>query len=249
MNEKLFKFISKESLRKYVKTELKNYKEAYSSITLEDFKKTPTDPFKFLFDSYLLENKQDELITDEILRRHGKKTESKIGYFHQYIFEYTNYKKWSVPKKGWDLVNEEEHIYVEIKNKFNTMNSSSQLSTFEKMEKKIKDDSKATCYLLQIMAKGSKNDIWKISNKECHENIRLISIDKFLELITRESKMFYYLCQGIKEIVSEETFISTNNMKTSIDLSEQIKSQANEEKKPLIDIIFEYAFEDYEGFK
>lgn len=32
---------------------------------------------------------------------------------------------WSVPKEGFDIVNEKKKIFVEMKNKHNTMNSSS----------------------------------------------------------------------------------------------------------------------------
>ena len=44
-----------------------------------------------------------------------------IEYFHQNIFKYIN-PKWKVPKKGFDLINEKDKIFVEMKNKHNTMN-------------------------------------------------------------------------------------------------------------------------------
>ncbi len=53
-----------------------------------------------------------------------KSNTNHIGYFHQNIFHYFGHG-WTVPIKGYDIINTEQRIYVEMKNKHNTMNSSS----------------------------------------------------------------------------------------------------------------------------
>jgi len=49
--------------------------------------------------------------------------------------------------KGFDIINEIDKIYVEMKNKHNTMNSSSSQKIFMKMQNKILNEPDATCML------------------------------------------------------------------------------------------------------
>jgi len=76
------------------------------------------------------------------VRQMDKSNSNNIGYFQQNIFKYIHQKdtkvtKWHVPKKGFDIVNEVDEIYVEMKNKHNTMNSSSSQKTYTRMQNKI----------------------------------------------------------------------------------------------------------------
>ena len=59
-----------------------------------------------------------------IIEQEHKSNTNHIGYFHQNIFKYIG-KDWSVLDSGYDIVNEKKHYYIEMKNKHNTMNSSS----------------------------------------------------------------------------------------------------------------------------
>ena len=54
-------------------------------------------------------------------------------------------------------------IFVEMKNKHNTMNSSSSQKTYMRMQNKILEDKNCECYLVEIISKASQNIIWKVS--------------------------------------------------------------------------------------
>jgi len=62
-----------------------------------------------------------------------------------------------VPKTGFDIVNINKKIFVEMKNKHNTMNSSSAQKTYINMQDVIVKDSKSTCMLVEVIAKKSQN--------------------------------------------------------------------------------------------
>ena len=94
-----------------------------------------------------------------------KSNSNNIGYFQQNIFKYIFHKNtqetnWSVPKQGFDIINDVDKIYVEMKNKHNTMNSSSSQKTYTRMQKKVLNIPTATCMLVEVIAKNSQNIEW-----------------------------------------------------------------------------------------
>lgn len=61
-------------------------------------------------------------ISDEKIYNHVRETVTRYSAsFHQNLFRYAG-NGWTVPPEGFDVVNEERHIFVEMKNKHNTMN-------------------------------------------------------------------------------------------------------------------------------
>ncbi len=103
-----------------------------------------------------------ETIDAEIIRQIDKSNANHIGFFHQNIFRYMNHD-WSVPDLGYDVVNTHLHYYVEMKNKHNTMNSSSAQKTYMRMQNTLLSDDQATCFLVEVIAKHSQNVKWAIS--------------------------------------------------------------------------------------
>ena len=102
---------------------------AYSfEMDLKKFNKNLVDPIKLTFDSVVYEQSYKDTIENEVLRQLDKTNSNLIGYFHQNIFEFFS-KEWDVPKQGYDIENLKEKIFVEMKNKHNTMNSSSSAKT------------------------------------------------------------------------------------------------------------------------
>lgn len=85
-----------------------------------------------VFDSKIYEKEINEVFKEEIWRQIDKRNTNIIGYFHQNIF--LHIKNFQVPKTGFDVVfyDEERRIFVELKNKYNIMNSSSSSKTYER---------------------------------------------------------------------------------------------------------------------
>ena len=126
MRDYSLSFISDENLFKHVKETIEKYR---FKINLKEFNKNLIDPIKLTFDSKIYGKSIEEIIEAESIRQMDKSNSNNIGYFQQNIFKYIFHKdskqtNWNVPKQGFDIINEVDKIYVEPKNKHNTMNSS-----------------------------------------------------------------------------------------------------------------------------
>jgi hypothetical protein len=180
-----------------------------------------------------------------------KSNSNNIGYFQQNIFKYIHHKdsklsEWIVPKKGFDVVNEAKKIFVEMKNKHNTMNSSSSQKTFMRMQSKVLEDSENKCYLVEVIATNSQDIKWAISldgNSTCHENIRRVSIDKFYDLVTGEQEAFKKLVQILPTVMDDVLrSIKLDNPKNSV-FEELTKIDDN-----ILKSLYLLSFSKYEGF-
>lgn len=145
-------FISNQDIYSHVRQTVESYRR---EITLDQFNENIVDPIKLTFDSKVYGKTLRQTIEDECFRQIDKSNSNRIGYFHQNLFRYAG-NGWVVPKEGFDVENERLHIYVELKNKHNTMNSASSQKTYMKMQAKLLDDDKATCYLVEAISKKIK---------------------------------------------------------------------------------------------
>lgn len=202
MREYNLSFITNERLFHHVKETVEKYR---FTIDLKKFNKNLIDPIKLTFDSKIYNKTIEEIIESEIIRQMDKSNTNHIGYFHQNIFNHID-SSWHVPKQGFDLVNDEDKIYVEMKNKHNTMNSASSQRTYMKMQQKILQGADITCMLVEVIAKKSQNIPWKTSlDGEAfeHANIRRVSIDKFYEIVTGDPYAFRNLCQVLPTVLDD----------------------------------------------
>lgn len=156
-------FISEKDFYNHVKATIEKYGEKLQSFDLKRFNKNIIDPIKLIFDKTVYHNSWDEIIKSEIFRQRDKSNNNDIGYFHQKIFRYIGHCK--VPKEGWDVIYKNSKgitlpdgsivssIYVEMKNKHNTMNAASSGKTFIKMQNQILKDDDCACFLVEAIAK------------------------------------------------------------------------------------------------
>ena len=149
-------FISDEHLLKCVENLYKSYRKAKNKISKKNFYSNKVDVFKLTFDSKFNHISEEDLINAEILRQIDKSINNSIGTFHEQIlggvegFEVGNLS-------GFDIKAEDNLLFADIKNKHNTMNSSSSEALFQKLARYADDYKKAKCYWVQILAKGSFN--------------------------------------------------------------------------------------------
>lgn len=235
-------FISDENLFNHTKETILSYR---FKINLAEFYKNIIDPIKLTFDHKVYKKDFQELINEEIMRQIDKSNNNTIGYFHQNIFKYIG-DGWSVPKEGFDVENKTENIFVEMKNKHNTMNSSSSQRTYIKMQHKLNTNPQAQCFLVEVIAKTSQNIPWVISiDKEqiVNERIRRISIDKFYEIVTGDKFAFRDLCKALPVVMDD--VLKTVDLK----LAENSVFDELKELSPNISkSIYLLAFSKYEGF-
>ena len=235
-------FISDNQIFEHVKTTVDKYR---FGMTLAEFTKNILDPIKLTFDTKVYRQTIEDVLKGEVIRQLDKSNTNHIGYFHQNIFKYFG-NGWDVPERGYDVINTEKHIYVEIKNKHNTMNSSSSQKTYMRMLNTINTNKKAVCLLVEVIAKGSHDAIWKVSlDNESISNpqIRRVSMDKFYEMATGDSQAFKKLCQALPKIIDDVVVAMTASEKTNTVLVELQKINPD-----ILKSLYLLSFKKYEGF-
>lgn len=243
MNKYNLGFISDEDIYNHVRETVMLYS---ASIDLKAFNKNIIDPIKLTFDSKVYGRSMEEVIASECMRQMDKSNNNHIGYFHQNLFRYAG-NGWMVPTEGFDVVNEERHIFVEMKNKHNTMNSASSQKTYMKMQHKIVRDSRATCMLVEAIATRSQNKTWIVTvDKERfnNENIRRVSMDKFYEIVFNDSEAFVKLCRALPTII-DDVITNMNRESNQNTVFEDLKKIDSDIMKSL----YLLAFKTYEGFE
>ncbi|MBS9779690.1 MAG: Eco47II family restriction endonuclease [Moraxellaceae bacterium] len=221
--------------------------EKYSfDMDLKKFNKNLIDPIKLTFDSIVYNQSLKTTIENEVLRQLDKSNSNLIGYFHQNIFNYFS-DDWIVPKEGYDIENHQEKIFVEMKNKHNTMNSSSSAKTYMRFQNTIIDEPSAQCLLVEIIAKNSQNIPWVVTldkiKQPSRENIRRVSIDKFYEMVTGDKFAFQKLCQVLPRVIKD---VVTNLQ--SRNKNNTVFAELNDISEDLLTSIYLLSFEKYEGF-
>lgn len=209
-------FISEENLKNHVKETILKYGEQLQSYTLQVLNKNIVDPVKLIFDKSVYRLSWDEIIKSEIFRQRDKANNNSIGYFHQNLFKYL--AGCEVPKEGWDVIFRNDNgiltpdgdtvhtIYVEMKNKHNTMNSASAAKTYIKMQNQLLTDDDCVCYLVEAIAKKSQNIKWETTvdgKSVSHKKIRRVSLDKFYELVTGDAEAFFKICKILPNLVQD----------------------------------------------
>lgn len=234
-------FISNEDLYDHTKNTVEKYR---FKVDLAKFNANLIDPIKLTFDSKVYERDIKSVIESEIVRQIDKSNTNHIGYFHQNIFNYIG-DDWSVPANGYDIVNLNK-FYVEMKNKHNTMNSSSSQKTYIRMQNTLLNNPDATCMLVEVIARNSQNIAWNISLdgiSVSNENIRRVSIDKFYEIVTGKETAFKELCEQLPKVIEDVV----NNMQLDAE-SNTVFAELEEISSNLLKSLYLLSFEKYEGF-
>ena len=147
-------------------------------------------------------------------------------------------------------------VYVEMKNKHNTMNSSSAGKTFIKMQNQLLNDDDCACFLVEATAGYSQNIKWETTvdkRKVGHKLIRRVSIDQFYALITGEEDAFYNMCMVLPEVIEK----AVNNMQDARVPNDTVMSELIEwaehldgknEDMSIAMAVYKLGFSGYNGF-
>ena len=211
-------FITETDFENHVKATIQKYGDKLESFDLNRFNKNLVDPIKLIFDKTVYRSSWAEIVSNEIFRQRDKSNNNDIGYFHQRIFQYID--KCEVPPNGesggWDVIFRDPDgieipdagrvstVYVEMKNKHNTMNSASAGKTFIKMQNQLLNDDDCACFLVEAIAQRSQNIKWETTvdkKKVGHKLIRRVSMDRFYALVTGEEDAFYQMCMTLPGVI------------------------------------------------
>ncbi|HEP1794188.1 TPA: Eco47II family restriction endonuclease [Streptococcus suis] len=263
-------FISEEDFYKHVQATIEKYGEKLQSFDLKRFNKNIVDPIKLIFDKSVYRASWDEIISNEIFRQRDKSNNNDIGYFHQTIFQYMNNCR--VPENGqeggWDVIFEQPNgiqladgsrvsrVFVEMKNKHNTMNSASAGKTFIKMQNQLLKDDDCVCFLVEAIAKQSQDIKWETTvdkQKVSHKLIRRVSLDRFYALVTGQEDAFYQMCMVLPDIVEKAVNELDSSAIPHDTVFQELLLQADSELGDTNDLsiamaIYLLGFSDYFGF-
>lgn len=236
-------FISNEDIYSHVKETVGSYR---TYIDLKRFNENTVDPIKLTFDAKIYGKTFEEIIESECIRQIDKTNTNRIGYFHQNLFKYAG-NGWEVPKAGFDVVNDGRHIYAELKNKHNTMNSASAQKTYMKMQGQLLADDQAVCMLVEVIAKKSQDEKWKATVDKktfSHERIRRVSIDKFYETVFGDPFAFAKLCKALPDILDD-----VNEELERGAIQNCVYTELRELSPDTFKSLYLLAFRTYEGFQ
>lgn len=258
-------FITRDEFVSHVKATIEKYGEKLESYDLKRFNKNLIDPIKLIFDKTVYQSTWEEIVNNEIFRQRDKSNNNDIGYFHQRIFQYI--KNCHVPPNGeeggWDVIYENSNgismpdgsivhtVYVEMKNKHNTMNSASAGKTFIKMQHQLLSDDDCACFLVEAIAQRSQNIKWETTvdkKKVSHKLIRRVSIDKFYAVVTGEEDAFYQMCMALPEIIEEVVNSSTSDNVPHDTVIDELRKIADEKQIPFAMAVYMLGFKSYNGF-
>ncbi|AZI40735.1 Eco47II family restriction endonuclease [Epilithonimonas vandammei] len=245
MANKYVDFISDEHLLNCIENLHKAYLRAKNNITKQNFYSNKVDTIKLTFDAKFNDINEDDLIQSEILRQIDKSINNSIGTFHEQILGgIDSYEVGNL--SGFDIKATDDTLFADIKNKHNTMNSSSAEALFQKLARYADDYKKAKCYWVQILAKGSFNHNWKgeINGKEySHSRVFKISGDQFYALLSGQDDALFQLYKALPKAIADymNSAQSEQDIKENSALDE-ITSETEKSKRSILDQI---TFENY----
>jgi len=254
-------FISESDFLKHVEATIQQYGEKLEPYDLKKFNKNIIDPVKLIFDKIVYKFSWDEIVRNEVFRQRDKSNNNDIGYFHQRIFQYIN--GCEVPPSGWDVVFSREEgieisnnekvgrVFVEMKNKHNTMNSSASGKTYIKMQSKLLSDDDCACFLVEVIAKQSQNAAWTISVdglQKKHRRIRRVSIDRFFELVTGQQDAFFQMCMLLPSVIEKAVSESVADVVPEDSVIDELCAMSDSKGGSFALALYMLGFNSYSGF-
>lgn len=254
-------FISENDFRKHVEATIQQYGKKLSPYNLTKFNRNIVDPIKLIFDKTVYQFSWDEIVKNEIFRQRDKSNNNDIGYFHQRIFQYI--EGCTVPTTGWDVIftkpggvvlpdgDKVKTVYVEMKNKHNTMNSASSGKTYIKMQGQLLSDDDCACCLVEVIAKKSQNIAWAVSvdeTRQKHKRIRRVSMDEFYYMVTGQHDAFYKMCIVLPSVI-EDVLQKSGKVSVPHDtVLEELRKSSDSKNHSFALALYMLGFSTYKGF-
>ena len=182
-----------------------------------DRTKTKIDEIKKESDKICYGLSEEEWIEFDNKRLKDKQINNKIGELHQYLLENVKgYCKSNVVDKSLkvDVMKIDKSVFIEVKNKYNTMNSSSRESTINKLKNIKKKYPNSLCIIGIINGKNYKKkifenpDVWEYSGEEL---FNLVFIDpNYYKTVSN------FITNGLNSWIQEYKSLKNSNKQSKI---------------------------------
>ena len=254
-------FISEQNFLDHVKETIVQYGIKLEPYDLRKFNSNIVDPIKMIFDRAVYKFDWNDIVKNEIFRQRDKASNNDIGYFHQKIFQYI--ESCTVPDEGWDVIFKRDTgiklpegdtvhtIYVEMKNKHNTMNSSASARTYINMQRQLLADDDCACFLVEAIARRSQNIPWQLTVdgiSGSHRRIRRVSIDEFYSVVTGQDDAFYQICMVLPDIIERAISGTAASIIPKDTVMEELNIMSKEKGESISLALYMLGFGSYKGF-
>lgn len=183
MKNKYVTFVSDNEFEKSVNKVCEGYLKDIDNVI---------DPLRVIFDVYNEQSRFEMAVESQNITSRQLSLSGKVGTFHQELLGKVD--GWENLKRGHpskvDLKNGDKSIYIELKNKFNTLNSGGLKNCRNTLEKIVSKNPEATAYWAYIITKdGSSGESeWYYSDSDgarsVDPHIRSVWGKKVYELVT-----------------------------------------------------------------
>ncbi len=261
MSNKYLDFISDEHFLECIEYVFEVYEKQKKEVSERKFYRNKVDPLRFTFDINFLRKDFDikeYLSVTEIPRQINKTIGNAIGTFHEMMFDgIDGYQKGNFD--GYDIKANDNTLFADIKNKHNTVNSSSEEKLYQKLISIADSYPDSKVYYVQIIAKYSihknwiaKYDVTKTDTETRvynHERVYIISADRFYQLLTDNDYAFRDVMEAlpiaINDLLEKRKL---TDVKENKNLLESLENKAKKNNFTLLDQIIYDNFNTYLGF-
>lgn len=241
-------FMTDEHLLGCIDRLYKAFLGAYCEVSIERFTSNKIDVISMYAVSIFAGRDEQTLIEAETVRQADKTFGNAIGTFHEELMGgLPGIKNYPVGH-GYDLKADDNTIVAEVKNKYNTMNAGATRSVFNNLVDFASRYPQATCYLVQILAHHSRDDVWTFQGNT-NSRIRVISADRFYAKVTgiddAFAKLFRALPAALKDYVDQS---GDDGAHEALGPYVALERRAKQRQTTVIDILATKTFNGYWGF-
>lgn len=230
------------------------YNQSNQNMTVDKFYKNRVDPIKFNFDSKFNNIHMKDYILAEIARQHDKTISNAIGQFHENLLGGISGVTNHPVGYGIDISANNGNIIAELKNKHNTVKGEDLPSIHKKLESHVNKNNTTIGYFVHIIGKSSYDNVWNFTSKNVtynHPRVRIISGDKFYELLTNKPNAFKELCDALPTATNDyinNLSPSAGNTGNHNGVFQSISQNAHLFGRDILTQIFHENFSKYNGF-
>ncbi|MAZ56524.1 Eco47II family restriction endonuclease [bacterium] len=190
------------------------------------------DPFSALFDASMQNISYEEWLEQEKMRQVQKTLQNAIGYFHETIIGKLN--GWNqLSQGGYDVENKRKKVFAELKNKHNTMNSSTSEAVYTKMAEFLDGEKNGhTAYVVIVIPKSSNryNKTFAPSVRGTRlperDDLKVVDGATFYEIATGDSEALNKLYASLPEAIKHVTDVTDKNYAPNLESFQELFEKA-----------------------
>lgn len=251
-------FISDTDFLKCVEEIYDVYKRKAQGFDIKKFYQNTIDPFRIYLDTIFQNISLDDYLKNEMNRKIEKSISNEVGSFQEELIGsidgYTRYKVGDPIAEGVDIVSNDKTLWAEVKNKHNTVKGEDQKNIYKKLQKIAEKYPNSTVYYVRIIDNISQNQPWVLKKQGLkHPRVRIISGDRFYELITGDPLAFKKLLTAfpiaLRDYVDTLTPEERINNGSNMGLFGNLYSESTKNGVDIIEQIINDNFKTYLGFE